>query len=256
MKVITVSLPKGGNGKTTTVVNLGAALGMEGARVLIMDLDSTGYATRWLGVDVANVDPDHSAYGVITGRTSLADASFETDEQNVFLCPADPGLVNVGGELGQKIGGLFTLRKMLAASKTLPVDVILIDCPGEQNPVVFNAVVAADRVLVPILAESPSLDALVELDAMVTEIRDTYNLSVPNANILLSRYEEKGRSNEVIKDHLMTRYGDRMFNTIIRQSVPIHDSYHFHQSVFRYRPAARAAGWFRDLAAEVKALLA
>jgi chromosome partitioning protein len=257
MKVIAVSLSKGGVGKTTISVNLAAALGLDGLRVLVMDLDSVGYATTWLGMNMADVSVEHSSYSVITRKTALDQAVFETEEQNVLLCPAHPSLINASGELGGRVDSVLVLRKVFAAAGPVQqaIDVAILDCPGEQNPVVFNAIIAADLVIAPVLSQNMSLDGLNDLTLMVKSIQADFKPTLPDPYVLLNDYAGQSASDRQIREYLPAQFADHFFQTIIGRDAPLRDCYNHAESIFRYRRSARSAGQFRSLAQEVQGLL-
>jgi chromosome partitioning protein len=257
MKIIAISLSKGGVGKTTVSVNLAAALGLEGMRVLVMDLDSVGYATTWLGVNPAEIAAEQSAYGVITKRTPLGQAVYETDEQSVFLCPAHASLINAAGELGARLDGLFVLKDTFAAAARdeLPFDIVILDCPGEQNPVVFNAIIAANMVIAPVLSQNMSLDGLADVSQMIETIRLRFRPDLHSPHILLNDYAGQAASDRQIKEYLEQNFREQLFQTIIGRDAPLRECYNTAQSIFRYRRAARSASQFRALAHEVKDLV-
>jgi chromosome partitioning protein len=258
MKVIAVSLSKGGVGKTTISVNLAAALGLEGLRVLVVDLDSVGYATTWLGITMSEIESNASAYGVITRKAQLSQAVYETEEQSLFICPAHSSLINAAGELGARLDGLFVLKDTFAAAARdeLPFDVAILDCPGEQNTVVFNAIIAADLVIAPVLSHNMSLDGLADVNQMMDTIRSRFRPELRHPYILLNDYVGQAASDRQIKDYLVETFGREMFQTIIGRDAPLRECYNQAQSIFRYRRSARSAGHFRALAQEVREVLA
>src|SRR5918997_372072 len=113
MQVIAIANEKGGVGKTTTTVNLAAALGMAGKRVLVIDLDSQGHATEWLGVPKSRVPAERSSYAVLAGQTELPQTLLRTGEENVALCAAHALLAKAALELGSNVEGLFVLKDAL-----------------------------------------------------------------------------------------------------------------------------------------------
>jgi len=156
MRVITIANEKGGVGKTTTTVNLAAALGSTGSQVLVIDLDSQGHATEWLGVPLLRVPVERSSYAVLAGQTPLRPTLLRTQEVGVTICAAHPFLAKAAQELGAKVDGLFVLKDVIATlghagvatgpsadDLTVAVDYVIIDCPPNVGLLTFNALKAA-----------------------------------------------------------------------------------------------------------------
>ncbi len=253
MQVITIANEKGGIGKTTTTVNLAAALGICGCRVLVVDLDSQTHASQWLGVSADDVTPEQSSYGILTGQTTMINAIVETEEQNVIVCPAHRLLVKVASELGQNVDGIFMLRDALetAVQAGLNVDYVLIDCPGAVGPVVNNALVAADLVIAPVQAELLSVEGLGELTSTVQRVKQRHSPHLPPPVVLINNYEGRSSMDRQILEALRQQFGRNMFATVIGREAPLREAFGDQHSIFRYRRTARSATLYRELANEV-----
>ncbi len=249
MQVVTIANEKGGVGKTTTTVNLAAALGLHDKRVLVIDLDSQGHATQWLGVVKAQVPPERSAYAVLSGEAEIARTLIRTGEQNVVLCAAHPLLAKAALELGSNVEGLFVLRDALSAD--LPVDYVLIDCPPAKGAVVFNALIAADLVVAPVLSQALSLEGLGELGETVKRVRSRYSRHLPPPAILINDYEGRSAADRQIQEYIRGQFGSQVFRAVLGRDAPLRECFAAKESIFRYRRAARSAGVFREVAQEL-----
>jgi chromosome partitioning protein len=254
MQVITVANEKGGIGKTTTAVNLAVALGSLGHQVLVIDLDSQAHATQWLGIDVEQVPTERSSYAVLIGQTPLCDTLYATDESGVRLCAANRALVKAHTDLSHNVDGIFMLRDALqqADEAGLGVDYVVVDCPGATGPVVYNALIAADLVIAPVLAELLSVEGLGELTATVQRIKARHSPKLPPPAILINNYEGRSAADRQIQDMLRSKFGRAMLQTSISRDAPLREAFGAQESIFRYRRSARSATQFRALAQEVK----
>ncbi len=250
MKVLTLANEKGGVGKTTTTVNLAAAIGATGVRVLVIDLDSQGHATEWLGVSKAKVPAERSAYGVLSGQSPLSETLLRTQEVNVVLCAAHALLAKAALELGSNVEGLFLLRDALRAD--LPLDYVLIDCPPAKGAVVFNAMIAADLILAPTLTQALSLEGLGELNETVSRVKSRYSPHLPPPMILINDYEGRSAADRQIQGYLREQFGERVCQTMIGRDAPLRECFAAKESILRYRRTSRSAAQFRDLAKELQ----
>jgi len=259
MKTIAISLRKGGTGKTTTTINLAAALGLLGYQVLVIDLDSQGHATEWLGVAMASLTPEHSSYGVLTTQASLAATLWTTAEQGVQLCPAHPFLAKAAKDLGSQADGFFVLQEAIEQfgqeAQGTPVDILIVDCAPASDPLTFNALIAADLILAPVFVEALSLQGLKDVYETVQRIRKRLSPDITDPYVLLNNYEGRAQVDRQIYDDLRVAYGDQILQTVIGRDAPLREAFIQQASIFRHRRTARAAAQFRDLANEIVGLL-
>jgi chromosome partitioning protein len=255
MRVITISNEKGGVGKTSTAVNLAAAFGLTGQRVLVIDLDTQAHATQWFGIPLARVQSERSAYAVLTGQTAPAHTILRTSEDGVLLCAAHPFLAKAAKELSEQVDGIFHLRDALdalvAESGSSDLDTVIIDCPPARGVVVFNALLAADLIIAPVLAEALSVQGLIALDETVRRIKQRYSPDLALPFILLNNYEGRAIVDRQLHDDLQQQYGDRVLTTEIGRDAPLREAFLVQASIFRHRRSARSASQFQALADEI-----
>ena len=255
MRVITIGNEKGGVGKTSTAVHLAASLGLTGQRVLVIDLDTQAHASQWFGVPVSRIQPDRSSYAVLGGAASLEQTLLRTAEEGVAICAAHPFLAKVAKELGEQVDGIFVLRDAIEAFEATDTgaafDLAIIDCPPARGTVVFNALLAADLVLAPVLAEALSVQGLVALDETTQRIRQRYAPDLSPPLILINNYEGRASIDRQLYDDLRRQYGGRVLETVIGRDAPLREAFLAQASIFRHRRSARSASQFQALAEEV-----
>jgi chromosome partitioning protein len=259
VRVITIGNEKGGVGKTSTAVHLAAALGLSGLRVIVIDLDTQAHATQWFGVPVSRVQPERSSYAVLAAQTPIAPTLLRTAEENVALCAAHPFLAKAAKELAEQVDGIFALRDAIGVFEESEAgsqfDLAIIDCPPARGTVVFNALLAADLVVAPVLAEALSVQGLVALDETVQRIRQRYAPDLTPPRILINNYEGRAAIDRQLYDDLHHQYGDRVLATVIGRDAPLREAFLAQASIFRHRRGARSAAQFQALADEVKGIL-
>lgn len=256
MRVYAISLEKGGTGKSSIAVNLAVAFQQRGQRVLLIDLDAQGHASRWLGVDPRQSRPDDSILGVIRGRP-LGEGAIATDE-GVAVIPAHPEMAGLPVALASAPNnGLFTLRSAVAqlVKRGASFDVIVCDLPPARSPILATALAAATRCVAPVQPEDLVLQALIDLNESVAYAQQV-NPSLPDVSVLRNRYAPRSAVDMVYDEELRTKYGFQLLQTIIPMRAAVRESAGFQQSVFRYPSgdAGEVRMLFRQLADELLAL--
>lgn len=237
---------KGGSGKSTAAVNLAAALGALGVRVLLVDLDPQASASSWLGI----TDEGRGLLEVWTDGAPLEALVRETAVPHVSLVPASPWLVGLDRALAAEPGAETLFRRALAA---LPArwDLVLLDCPPHLGLVSISALVAARGVLVPVEASALGLAGLAALRQTVETVRDRLNPSLAIAAILPSRVDTRTTLGREVVSELRRRFPGLVTETVIRESVRVREAWSFAQPVTVYAPTSTGAADFTAAAAEL-----
>jgi chromosome partitioning protein len=250
-RVITVANQKGGVGKTTSTVNLAAALALHGARVLVVDLDPQGNASTALGVDHRSGVP--SIYEVLIGEMTLDEAAQVCDRSPDLLCvPATIDLAGAEIELVSMMNRESRLRQALAPEilDRLDVDYVLVDCPPSLGLLTLNAMVAAPEVLIPIQCEYYALEGLSQLLNNIGLVQSHLNPSLHVSTILLTMYDGRTKLADQVTHEVRTHFGDLVLRTVIPRSVKVSEAPGFGQTVLTYDPGSRGAMSYLDAARE------
>tara|TARA_B110000503_G_C7157061_1_gene417810 strand:+ start:1269 stop:2084 length:816 start_codon:yes stop_codon:yes gene_type:complete len=250
-KIIAIANQKGGVGKTTTTINLCAALAEQGRRVLLVDLDPQGNASTGLGI--GNDKRDLTTYDLILGDTSPNDIIQPTGVENLYIIPATTDLSSADIELTANEKRSFLLRDALRqpAIDALDLDYILIDCPPSLNILTVNAMVASDSVLVPLQAEFFALEGLSQLMTTVREVRQTANQSLRIEGIVLTMYDRRNNLSQQVEDDARENLRDLVFKTIIPRNVRLSEAPSFAMTVLSYDTHSRGSVAYRALAKEL-----
>ena len=247
-RIMAVANQKGGVGKTTTAVNLGAALAELSYRVLVVDLDPQGNATTGLGIDARSFE--HSMYDVLMRDVSLEDAVEPTSMKNLFVAPATIDLAGAEIELVPSFSRELKLRRALEAVSG-DFDFILIDCPPSLGLITVNGLAAADEVLVPIQCEYYALEGLGQLLRNVKLVQANLNDQLDVSTIVLTMYDARTKLAEQVADEVRLHFGNKVCRNVIPRTVRISEAPSFGQPITTFDPTSRGAIAYRELAKEV-----
>jgi chromosome partitioning protein len=247
-RVFAVANQKGGVGKTTTTVNLGASLADLGYRVLVIDLDPQGNATTGLGIDARNFDT--SIYDVILHDLPLEDCIEPTSIKNLFVAPATIDLAGAEIELVPTFSRELRLHRAVAAIRD-DFQYIFIDCPPSLGLITVNGLAAATEVLVPIQCEYYALEGVGQLLKNVELVRGNLNPTLQVTTIVLTMYDARTKLADQVVDEVRRHFGDAVCKTIVPRSVRVSEAPSFGQPVTVHDPSSRGAIAYRELAKEV-----
>jgi chromosome partitioning protein len=247
-RVIAVANQKGGVGKTTTSVNLGAALAELGFRVLVVDLDPQGNATTGLGIDARHFE--QSMYDVLMRDASLEDCVEPTALKNLFVAPATIALAGAEIELVPAFSRELKLRKAIE-SVIEEFDYILIDCPPSLGLITVNALAAAREVLVPIQCEYYALEGLSQLTRNVHLVASNLNPKLDISTIVLTMYDARTKLADEVASDVRVHFGTKVCRIVIPRTVRLSEAPSFGQPITAFDPSSRGAVAYRELAKEV-----
>ncbi len=247
-RVLAVANQKGGVGKTTTAVNLGASLAELGYRVLVVDLDPQGNATTGLGINPRNVES--SIYDVIMTGTAIEDAIEPTAVRNLFVVPATIDLAGAEIELVPAFSRELKLRRALDDAAG-DFDFTLIDCPPSLGLLTVNGLAAATEVLVPIQCEYYALEGLGQLLKNVSLVQNNLNPRLEVSAIVLTMYDARTRLAEQVASEVREHFGEIVCRNIVPRTVRLSEAPSFGQPVIVFDSSSRGAIAYRELAKEV-----
>jgi chromosome partitioning protein len=251
-RVLTVANQKGGVGKTTSAVNLAAAMALNGLKVLVVDLDPQGNASTALGVDHRSGTP--SVYEALLGEVSLADAAVVSDQSdNLYCVPATIDLAGAEIELVSMTARESRLKEALTAEQLdhIKPDYVFIDCPPSLGLLTVNAMVAADEVFIPIQCEYYALEGLSQLLSNIELVQGHLNQSLWVSTILLTMYDGRTKLADQVTAEVRRHFGDTVLKTVIPRSVKVSEAPGFGQSVLAYDAGSRGAMSYLDAAKEM-----
>jgi len=246
--VISIANQKGGVGKTTTAVNLGAALAELEYRVLVIDLDPQGNATTGMGISHRNVEG--SIYDVIMNDAPIDDCTEPTTVQNLFVVPATIDLAGAEIELVPAFSRELKLRRALAQISGA-YDFTLIDCPPSLGLLTVNGLAASDDVIVPIQCEYYALEGLGQLLRNVALVKSNLNPALEVRGIVLTMYDARTKLAEQVEREVRAHFGAKVYRTVVPRTVRISEAPSFGQPVTVFDSTSRGALAYRELAKEV-----
>ncbi|MGH9057753.1 MAG: ParA family protein [Acidimicrobiales bacterium] len=245
---LAIANQKGGVGKTTTAVNLGAALAELDYRVLVVDLDPQGNATTGLGINGRNLDA--SIYDVILHDVPVEDVIEPTTLRNLFAVPATIDLAGAEIELVPVFSRELRLRRAIATIEA-DFDFILIDCPPSLGLLTVNGLAAASEVVVPIQCEYYALEGLSQLLRNVGLVQTNLNHELEITTIILTMYDARTRLAEQVVDEVREHFGSRVCRNVVPRTVRLSEAPSFGQPIIVFDSSSRGAIAYRELAKEV-----
>lgn len=251
-RVLTVANQKGGVGKTTSTVNVAAALALHGMTVLVVDLDPQGNASTALGVDHRAGVP--SVYEVLLGELPLGEAVQTSTESGRLLCvPATIDLAGAEIELVSLVARETRLKNALdeASLDRLGIDFVLIDCPPSLGLLTVNALVAAAEVFIPIQCEYYALEGVSQLLRNLDLVQAHLNPALHVSTILLTMYDGRTKLSDQVADEVRNHFGEVVLRTVIPRSVKISEAPGYGQTVLSYDPGSRGAMSYLDAGREI-----
>jgi chromosome partitioning protein len=250
-RIVAVVNQKGGVGKSTTAVNLGACLALLGKRVLLVDTDPQGNATTGLGIDKRAVEKD--TYAVLLGDVPAEEAIVPTDVENLWLIPATPNLAGAEVELVGALARETRLRQALT-SVAIRYDYIFVDCPPSLGLLTINALVAADQMIIPIQAEFYALEGLSQLTSIVSRVKEALNPKLEILGVLVTMFDVRTRLAIEVVDEVSRFFPQHVFKTQIPRNIRLSEAPSFGKPVVLFDVKSRGAQAYLDLAKEVAAL--
>ncbi len=250
-RIIAIVNQKGGVGKTTTAINLGAALADAGHKVLLLDLDPQGNASTGLGVEPE--DREHTTFDILLNSVKTAKAIIETSYDNLSIIPSTTDLSSADIELMDNENRSFLLKDALQQKslKKQEYDYILIDCPPSLNLLTVNAMVASHSVLVPLQSEFFALEGLSQLMLTLRDVRQAANPDLRIEGIVLTMFDARNRLAQQVEADARENLGELVFRTIIPRNVRVSEAPSFALPVLSYDESSKGAIAYRSLAQEL-----
>jgi len=259
-KIIGIINQKGGVGKTTTSVNLGAALAEKGKKVLLLDIDAQGNLSTHLGVslvdevDINNLEKEKekevfTIYDVLKGNKEIKETIIKRSE-NLYLVPSSLLLSAADLELGGKVGRELLLKKALEKVKD-DYDYIIVDCPPALGLLTLNALAAVQEVIVPVQSEYLALHGVRQLLDTIDQVREVYNPSLAVGGVLISLHDNRKKLARAVHDTINNYFGTLVFKTIIRENVSLAESPASGKTIFEHAPKSAGAQDYLALSEEL-----
>lgn len=251
-RVLAIVNQKGGVGKTTTAINLSAALALEGLHVLLIDCDPQANSTGGLGFrrERHGEEQRASIYDVLLGSTSLAEAAVATEVDNLTLVPGSKNLIGANIELVEVAGREFRLRQAVESERN-EYDYIFFDCPPALDLLTLNTLVAAQGLLVPLQAEYFALEGISELMSTLDRVAQAFNPELGLEGVVLTMYDDRTNLSQQVTANIKEFFGEKLFRTTIPRNVRLAEAPSHGLPVALYDPRSKGAQAYQDLATEL-----